>query len=55
MSPLFEPIEKVPTLLGINAVTAGKVAVAATAAGIAAHAIRRGITKKPGQEDEEEK
>ncbi len=55
MSPLFEPIEKVPTLLGINAVEAGKVAVAATAVGIAAHAIRRGITKKPGHEEEEEK
>ncbi|MCZ7400310.1 MAG: hydrogenase small subunit [Candidatus Methanoperedens sp.] len=53
MSPLFQPIEKVPTLLGINAVDAGKVAVAVTAAGIAAHAIRRGITKKPGREEEE--
>lgn len=55
MSPLFETIEKVPTLLGINAVTAGKIAVAATAAGIAAHAIRRGVTKKPGRKEEEEK
>ncbi len=57
VSPLFEEIEKVPTLLGINAVTAGKVAVGVTAAGIAAHAIRRGVTRKPssGEEETEEK
>ncbi len=54
VSPLFEEIEKVPTLLGINAVTAGKAAVAVTAIGITAHAIRRGITKKPSQKEEEE-
>jgi hydrogenase small subunit len=53
MSPLFEPIEKVPTLLGVDAGTVGKVAVAATVAGIAAHAIRRGITKKPDHKEEE--
>lgn len=53
MSPLFEPIEKVPALIGINAVTVGKVAVAATAAGIAVHALRRGITKKPPRKEEE--
>ncbi|MFH0904217.1 MAG: hydrogenase small subunit [Methanobacteriota archaeon] len=53
MSPLFESIEKVPTLLGVDVGTVGKVAVAATVAGIAAHAIRRGITKKPGQKEEE--
>ena len=55
MSPLYEPIEKVPTLLGINAVTVGKIAVAATAVGITAHAIRRGVTKKPGRKEEEGK
>lgn len=53
VSPLFEEIEKVPTLLGVNAVTAGKVAVAVTAAGIAAHAIRRGVSKKPEHKEEE--
>jgi hydrogenase small subunit len=55
VSPLFVETEKVPTLLGIDAVTAGKVAVGVTAAGIAIHAIRRGITKKPGSEEEQEK
>ncbi|MCX9014037.1 MAG: hydrogenase small subunit [Candidatus Methanoperedens sp.] len=55
MSPLFEPIEKVPTLLGINPVTAGKAAVAATAAGIAIHAARRGVAKKTADEGGEEK
>jgi hydrogenase small subunit len=54
VSPLFVEIEKVPTILGINAVTAGKVAVGVTAAGIAVHAIRRGITKKPGSEEKVE-
>lgn len=49
MSPLFERGENVPTLLGINVTTAGKVAVTATAAGILAHAIRRRVIKK--QED----
>lgn len=53
VSPLFEETEKVPTILGINAVTAGKIAVGVTAAGIAVHAIRRGITKKPSSKVEE--
>ena len=55
MSPLFEPIEKVPTLLGINPVTAGKAAVVATGAGIAVHAARRGVTKKNADKEEEGK
>jgi len=55
MSPLFESIEDVPTLLGMNVNTAGKVAVVATAAGIAAHTARRGTTKKPQHTEEEEK
>ncbi len=53
MSPLFETIENVPSLLGINVATTGKIAVAATAIGISAHAIRRGIRKKPGHQEEE--
>jgi Ni,Fe-hydrogenase I small subunit len=53
MSPLFETIENVPTLIGINVATAGKIAAAATAAGIAAHAIRRGVSKKPQRIEEE--
>jgi hydrogenase small subunit len=53
MSPLFETIENVPTLIGINVATAGKIAVAATVLGIAAHAIRRGVSKKPQRIEEE--
>lgn len=53
MSPLFETIENVPALIGINVATAGKIAVAATALGIAAHAIRRGVSKNPKRTGEE--
>lgn len=52
VSPLFVEIESVPTLVGIDAVTVGTVAVAATAVGIAAHAVRRGVTKKPPFKEE---
>lgn len=55
MSPFFESIEDVPSILGINVKTAGEAAVALTAAGIGAHAIRRGITKKPESAKEEMK
>lgn len=52
VSPLFEEIEKVPTLVGIDAVTVGAAVIGVTAVGIAAHAIRRGITKKPSLKEE---
>ncbi|MBU4492695.1 MAG: hydrogenase small subunit [Euryarchaeota archaeon] len=55
VSPLFVEIEKIPTLLGINAVTAGKVALGVTAAGIAYHAVRRQHKPPFKEETKEEK
>jgi hydrogenase small subunit len=52
-SPFYVETEKVPTFLGINTDTAGKAMIGATAVGIAAHAVRRGVTKhyKPKEEE----
>ncbi|MFH1773860.1 MAG: hydrogenase small subunit [Methanobacteriota archaeon] len=52
VSPLYVELEKVPTFVGIDTDTAGKVAIGATAVGIAAHAIRRGIKKHPESKEE---
>ncbi len=55
--PFFEEIEKESPIRGLKAVTAGKVVGAATATGIAAHAIRRKMLKERGKkviEEEEE-
>lgn len=51
-SPLYVELEKVPTFVGIDTDTAGKVAIGAAGVGIAAHAVRRGIKKHPKSKEE---
>jgi hydrogenase small subunit len=50
-SPFYEQMEDLPLLMGISASSAGKAAIVAAGAGIAAHAIRRGITKEAEEKE----
>lgn len=51
-SPFYEEMEKIPTLMGLNTGDAEKIALGVGAGGIAAHAIRRGVSKKPETKEE---
>lgn len=47
-SGFFSPTEQIPTLVGLTADTVGEAAIAATAAILAVHGVRRALTKKGG-------
>lgn len=51
-SPFYVESEKVPTFVGIDTDTAGKALIGATAVGMAAHAIRRGVKRHPEPKEE---